>query len=249
MTATLPPALSLAGQHVVLSGAAGGIGRATARAAAALGARLSLVDLAAPEEIADELRRAGAEADAHGLDVSDRAAVDALAAALGPVDGLIAGAAICPFGDWQEDPDWDATFRRVLDVNLLGPLNMARAWLEPMAARGGGRMVMVGSIGGRNGGTSPIVQPHYIASKGGLHAFTMWLAQRAGPRGVLVNAVAPGPVETAMSGTTPYDTSVFPLGRKATPEEIAWPIVFLLTPAAGYFSGQVMDVNGGLFVH
>jgi len=247
--ASLPEALSLAGRTVVLSGAAGGIGAATARAAAALGARLALLDTAPLDGLAAELRASGADVATYAVDVADRPAVEACARTVGPVDGLVAAAGICPFGDWQEADGWEDEFHRVVDVNLLGPINLARAWLKPMAAQGHGRMVLVGSIGGRMGGTSPIVQPHYIAAKGGLHAFTMWLAQRAARSGVLVNAVAPGPVATAMTDTTPYDTAGFPLGRRARPEEIAWPIVFLLTPAAGYFSGCVLDVNGGLFVH
>ena len=98
------------------------------------------------------------------------------------------------------------------------------------------------------GGTSPIVQPHYIASKGGVHAFVWWLAQRAAPRGVLVNGIAPGPIETVMTSTTDYPKENYPLGRIGTPEEIAWPAAFLCSPAASYFSGSILDVNGGLFV-
>jgi 3-oxoacyl-[acyl-carrier protein] reductase len=133
-----------------------------------------------------------------------------------------------------------------MDVNVLGTLNLARAWLPKMAARGGGRMVLVGSIAGRSGGTSPIVQPHYVASKGGIHAVTRWLARRAAPDGVIVNAVAPGPVETAMTTGVPYSRDAYPLGRIGRPEEIAWPIAFLCSAAASYTVGAVLDVNGGL---
>ena len=135
-----------------------------------------------------------------------------------------------------------------MDVNVLGSLHLAREMIPRMAKRGGGRIVLIGSIGGRMGGTSPIVQPHYIASKGGVHAITWWLAKRAAPQGVLVNAVAPGPIETAMTATTPYPKDQYPLGRIGKPEEIAWPVAFLCSPAASYLSGSIVDVNGGLFV-
>jgi 3-oxoacyl-[acyl-carrier protein] reductase len=234
---------SLEGRTVLIAGAAGGIGAATAQACASLGARLLLVDVKPMAALAAEL-----EAEAAEIDITRRAEVDALAERFPAVDAVVAAAGICPFDDWVEAADWDAIFHRVMDVNVLGPLNLARAWLPRMAARGDGRIVLVGSIGGRNGGTSPIVQPHYIASKGGVHALVWWLARRAAPQGVLVNGIAPGPVATAMTATTPYDREAFPLRRLAEPEEIAWPTAFLCSAAASYISGTVLDVNGGLYV-
>lgn len=245
---TLRNAIDLTGRRVLISGAAGGIGRATARACAALGAELLLTDIAPLDEAAAELRAEGASVAVWTADVAVRAEVEAMAEACGPVDAVVAGAGICPFNDWIDDPDWDAVFHKVMDVNVLGPLNLARAFISRMAARGGGHIVFIGSIGGRMGGTSPIVQPSYIASKGGVHALVWWLAQRAAPQGVLVNGVAPGPVATAMTATTPYPKEKYPLGRIGRPEEIAWPVAFLCSPAASYFSGAILDVNGGLFV-
>ena len=117
-----------------------------------------------------------------------------------------------------------------------------------MRAQGGGRIVLVGSVSGRNGGVSPIVQPSYVASKGGVHALVRWLAQRAAPKGVLVNGVAPGPVASEMTATTPYGLDHWPLKRLGRPEEIGWPIAFLCSPAASYFSGSILDPNGGHWV-
>ncbi|MDP6705349.1 MAG: SDR family NAD(P)-dependent oxidoreductase [Alphaproteobacteria bacterium] len=236
----------MAGQRVLISGAAGGIGIATARALASLGAALVLTDVVEMDGLVAELAAEGAEAEAYPADVTDRADVARLAEAVGEIDALAALAGICPNDDWIEDADWDAVFHQVMDVNVLGSLNLARAWLPRMAARGGGRMVLVGSIAGRSGGTSPIVQPHYVASKGGIHAVTHWLARRAAPDGVIVNAVAPGPVETAMTAGVPYSRDAYLLGRIGRPEEIAWPIAFLCSPAASYTVGAVLDVNGGL---
>ncbi|MDE0942403.1 MAG: SDR family oxidoreductase [Alphaproteobacteria bacterium] len=253
----LKNAIDLTGRRILLTGAAGGIGAATARACATLGAeKLILVDAAAAkdslDELCAELRAEGSESidvSAHICDVSSRQENADLIAGVGDIDAAVACAGICPLEeDWLDDPDWDDVFHRVMDVNLLGPIHLARELIPRMAARGGGQIVMIGSIGGRMGGTSPIVQPHYIASKGGVHALIWWLAQRAAPQGVLVNGIAPGPIATAMTATTPYSKERYPLGRLGEPEEIAWPAAFLCSPAASYFSGSILDVNGGLFV-
>ncbi|MDP6346712.1 MAG: SDR family oxidoreductase [Alphaproteobacteria bacterium] len=246
----LKNAIDLSGRRILLTGAAGGIGAAIARACVALGARdLVLADNGPMDDLCDELAADGATVARHRCDVSQRRDNAELAAAAGDIDAAVACAGICPLEeDWADDPDWDQVFHRVMDVNVLGPLHLAREMIPRMADRGGGQIVLIGSIGGRMGGTSPIVQPHYIASKGGVHAVIWWLAQRAAPRGVLVNGVAPGPVATAMTATTDYPKDRYPLGRIGRPEEIAWPVAFLCSPAASYFSGSILDVNGGLFV-
>ena len=243
-------AIDLSGRRILLTGAAGGIGAATARACAALGVgELVLADVGPMDDIVAELRAQNIAASAHQCDLSLRKDNAELIAAAGPLDAAVACAGICPLEeDWLDDPDWDDVFHRVMDVNLLGPIHLCRELLPAMAARGGGQIVLIGSIGGRMGGTSPIVQPHYIASKGGVHALIWWLAQRAAPQGVLVNGIAPGPIATAMTATTDYPKEKYPLGRIGEPEEIAWPAAFLCSPAASYFSGAILDVNGGLFV-
>ncbi|MBT6428905.1 MAG: SDR family oxidoreductase, partial [Rhodospirillaceae bacterium] len=229
---------------------AGGIGAATARACAALGVKeLILADNGPLEKIGDELRSLDVAVMTHRCDLSQRKDNAELIAMAGDLDAAVACAGICPLEeDWLDDPDWDDVFHRVMDVNLLGPIHLCRELLPRMARRGGGQIVLIGSIGGRMGGTSPIVQPHYIASKGGVHALIWWLAQRAAPQGVLVNGIAPGPIATAMTSTTNYPKDRYPLGRIGEPEEIAWPAAFLCSPAASYFSGSILDVNGGLFV-
>ena len=102
-------------------------------------------------------------------------------------------------------------------------------------------------MAGETGGTSPTTPPDYVASKGAVHALVKGLSRNAVGRGVPVNAMAPGPVETAMTrGFNPGPT--LPMGRIGRPEELAWPIAFLCTPAASYLSGAILDVNGGAFV-
>ena len=239
-------AFDLRGQRILITGAAGGIGDATARVCAALGAALLLVDQRPTERLTQQLREAGGDAEAFRCDVTSRAEVEALAASTGPVDALVLAAGICPWDDWQ-DPGWDERFEQVLSVNLHGPIHFARACLPAMTARGRGRMVLVGSVAGRMGGL--VASAHYVASKGGLHALVKWLARRGAPHGVLVNAIAPGAIETAMTRGQPIDPAHIPLGRKGEAAEVAWPIAFLCSPASSYITGTVLDVNGGLYMN
>lgn len=246
----LKNAIDLSGRQILLTGAAGGIGAATARACAVLGAKkLILADNSPMDDLRDELIEQGTDVIIHMCDVSQRVDNAKLVAASGDVDAAVACAGICPLEeDWTASLEWDEVFHKVMDVNILGPINLVRELMPKMAARGGGQIVIIGSMAGRMGGLSPINQPHYVASKGGVHALIWWLAQRAAPQGVLVNGIAPGPIATAMTSTTPYEKERYPLGRIGEPEEIGWPAAFLCSPAATYFSGSILDVNGGLFV-
>ena len=226
----------LEGRQILVTGAASGIGAATARLCQDLGARCVLLD-----------RDPGpADAACQRVDVADRAAVAAAVAAAGPIDGLVTAAAICP---WDEDwlaAGWDASLDRVLDVNLKGVLHVVRAVLPGMIQRRRGRIVLVTSLAGRSGGLS--AGPHYVASKGALHAFVRWLAQQAGPHQVTANAVAPASIATPMMRGRPVELSRIPLRRMGRPEEVAGPIAFLLSDAAAYITGVVLDVNGGVWM-
>ena len=121
-----------------------------------------------------------------------------------------------------------------MDINVRVPLTRASAAIDHMADHGGGAIVLVGSVAGRTGGTSGFTPPDYAASKGAVHALVKWLSRQAIGRGVLVNGVAPGPVQTPMTTRLTVATQL-PLGRMGRPEELAWPIAFLCTPAASYF--------------
>ncbi len=236
----------LAGRTILVTGAARGIGAATASVCASLGAAVILLDLNGADVVAEQIVAEGGVAEAFDTDVSSRSEIERIAASVGRVDGLVLNAAICPFGeDWQA-PDWDESFERVMNVNVLGPIHAVRAFLPGMIERRHGHIVMVGSLAGRMGGL--IAGPHYVASKGGLHALVKWLARQAGPHGVIVNGVAPASVETPMMEGQPVEVDRIPLGRRARPEEIAWPIAFLCSPAASYICGAVLDVNGGVYM-
>jgi NAD(P)-dependent dehydrogenase (short-subunit alcohol dehydrogenase family) len=238
-------AFDLSGLRIMITGAAGGIGAATARACATLGAELVLVDRRRAEPLAEQLREGGATAAALVCDVTSRAEVERLAASTSPVDALVLAAGICPWDDWQ-DPGWDEAFEKVIAVNLHGPIHFARAFLPGMIQRRRGRMVLVGSVAGRSGAL--VASAHYVASKGGLHALVKWLAKRGTAHGVLVNGIAPGAIETEMTRDQRIDPAQLPLGRRGSADEVAWPIAFLCSPAAGYVAGTVLDVTGGLYM-
>lgn len=239
-------AFDLSGQRILITGAAGGIGATTAGVCASLGAELILVDVRPTDLLARKLQQAGVKAEAIVCDVTVRAEVEAVAASSGPVDALVLAAGICPWDDWQE-PGWDEVFDQVMAVNVHGPIHFARAYLTGMIERGCGRMVLVGSVAGRIGGL--VASAHYVAAKGGLHALVKWLAKRGAPHGVLVNGIAPGAIETEMTRSQQIDPAQIPLGRKGQAEEVAWPVAFLCSPAAGYITGTVLDVNGGLYMN
>ncbi len=228
---------SLAGRRIAITGAASGIGAATARLCARLGAGVVLLDVNDASEVA---RETGGEA--IQCDVTDRDVVRRVAADIGPVDGLVLAAGIQPYDHWGED-DWAENWDRVLRVNTFGMAAVAEAFFDAMCDTGGS-IVLLGSQSGRNGGT--FSAPHYVFSKGGVHAFCRWLARKGAGAGVTVNAVAPGPVDTPFIDGQTVDPALLPLGRLCTAEEIAGPIAFLLSPAAAYVTGTVLDVNGGM---
>ncbi len=229
---------NLESRHIAITGAGGGIGSEAARIASALGAQVSAADLSKPA--LDGMTGSGHAA--APLDVSDQTAVEAWIDGLGDFDGLIDCAAICPFTDW-DNQGWNQEAEKVFQVNMLGPMNLVRAAMPKVKARGKGSIALVGSIAGRVGGVR--ASPHYAMSKGGVHALVHWASTRMAPS-CTINAVAPGPVDTPMTRGEAYDASAFPMRRMATAAEIAGPLVFLVSPAAAYINGAVLDINGGL---
>jgi 3-oxoacyl-[acyl-carrier protein] reductase len=234
------------GRRALVTGAASGIGRATALALAQLGADLLLTDRAPVAATRAEVEATGATCTAAEGDLT----TDSFIAELldgARIHAMAHCAAILEGRPWREDRNWHDRFHRVMDINVRVPLTLAAAAIDHMADHGGGSIVLVGSVAGRTGGTSVNTPPDYSASKGAVHALVKWLSRQAIGRGVLVNGVAPGPVQTPM--TTGFTAGAqLPLGRLGRPEELAWPIAFLCTPAASYFSGAILDVNGGAFV-
>lgn len=242
----IPAAISMAAKRVLVTGAASGIGNATALVLAQLGADLVLADRAPLESVKEEVEALGATCATTQGDLTD----DAFLASLFSGERLHAlahCAGILERTPWNEDPDFNTRFHRMMDVNVRVPLQIASAAIEHMAAFGGGHIVLVGSVAGKTGGTSLSTPPDYAASKGAVHAIVKWMSRSAVGRGVMVNAVAPGPVQTPMTRGNNNGPNL-PLRRMGQPEELAWPIAFLCSSAASYMSGAILDVNGGAFV-
>ena len=257
--------MRFAGRIAVVTGAASGIGKATALRLAAEGAAVAAVDrhLAGAEETAAAIRARDGRARAYACDVADSAqvaaAAQAIVADLGPVDVLanVAGIGDAVGSDITELDD--ARWNQVLAVNLSGAFFWCRALLPGMAARGRGAVVSVSSLAGRsksaNGG------PAYTASKAGVLGLTRHLAFDYGPRGVRVNAICPGGVDTPLlrAGRTRENAEersarlaaygyFMPIKRISTPEEQAAAIAFLASDEASYINGVSLDVNGGLYM-
>jgi NAD(P)-dependent dehydrogenase (short-subunit alcohol dehydrogenase family) len=243
----------LAGQVVLITGAAGDIGRAAALAFAREGAHLALADLNLPaaQAVAEGAAALGVQSLALQADVADPVAVQALIAGvnerLGPVDVLVNNAAIFQSAPVESLPvaDWD----RVMTINLRSVLLCSQAVLPAMKACGRGRIINIASMAGQVGGIR--AGAHYAASKAGVICLTKSLARAAGPSGITVNCVNPGVIDTDMTRAWPpawredfvHQT---PLGRLGTPDEVASVIVFLASRAAGFVHGAQIDVNGGL---
>lgn len=244
LDAALATPFSLAGRRILVAGAAGGIGSAAATVCLGQGADIVLIDIVDPHAFRQRGVPATGAVPYYAVDVADRRAVAALAETVGPIWAVIDATGISPLDDWMSD-DWEESFNRVVDVNLRGPINLARAFMPGMIAAGGGRFVLTGSVSGRMGGIS--CGPHYAGTKGGVHSLTRWLAQKGIKHDVLVNAVAPGSIATPMAAGMKIDPAMYPQGRAGRPLEVGATMAFLCSPAAGFISGAVIDMNGGTY--
>lgn len=240
-----PSGVDFVGRRVLVTGAASGIGQAAAVLFGKLGAELVLTDLASLDATVELVGQAKVEC-LRG-DFTEESFVTSLLAK-GPYFGLaqIAGIFEAPktFSD-------DQAFDLVMEVNVRAPLKLARGCVSQMREQGEGRVVMVGSVAGRHGGSSlagGLEYDYYAASKAGLHTLVRRLGRQAVSDNVMVNGVAPGVVQTPLFERFGSKPTGLPLGRPATPDEVAWPIAFLCSPAASYISGVILDVNGGSFV-
>lgn len=234
-----------AGQTALVTGAASGIGAASALALAARGAYVVCADIRPATATLDKLRELGGQGSELRLDLSDRDSVAAAvtqAAHQGRIDMLVAAAGVgftAPL--LSSDEDWD----RVIQTNLSGTFATLRAAWPHLQASGRGRVVVVTSMGAYRGGLH--FGPEYNASKAGLIGLVRHFALHGGPDGIQVNAVAPGFIETPFVSGLPYDAAAIPLGRLGQPEDVAEPIAFLCSQAASYVTGTVLHVNGGVF--
>ena len=243
----LPGTLSLVGRRILVTGAASGIGRATAAVVAQLGGDLLLTDLAPLADVAADLRTGGATVTTVQADLRDPDAVGQLLEGA-DLHGGVHCAGVLPASPLHEDPAAVERCHRTMDINVRVPIDLGWALVGHLAHRGGGAVVLLGSVAGRTGGSSPRTPVDYSAGKGAVHTVVRWLARNAVGQGVRVNGIAPGPVRSPMTAASTLDPARLPLGRLGEPEEVAWVAAFLLTPAAAYVAGAVLDVNGASFV-
>ena len=242
----------LLGQIAVVTGAGRGIGRAIALKFAAEGADVVCVSRTAEnsQRVAEEIMALGRKAWAHAVDVADGAAVNAVAeailAAMGRVDILVNNAGVTRDGLLvrMSEADWDT----VLDTNLKGAFLFTKALTRAFMKQRSGRIINIASIVGLIGNAG---QCNYASSKAALIGFTKSAARELASRGVLVNAVAPGFVDTDMTSGLKDELKTemlksIPLGTFGQPEDIAQAALFLASPASRYITGQVLTVDGGM---
>ncbi len=244
----------LENEVALVTGASRGIGRAIAEALGTEGA--TVIGTATTEAGADAIQERLAEAGISGygmvLDVADPASIDAVMGAIGEKYGaptiLVNNAGITRDNLLMrmKDDEWES----ILETNLTSVFRLSKACLRNMMKARKGRIINIGSVVGTTGNPG---QANYAAAKAGMLGFTKSLAREVGSRGITVNTVAPGFIDTDMTRELPEEQrkallNTIPLGRLGQAEEIAQAVVFLASDAAAYITGETLHVNGGMFM-
>jgi len=246
--------LKLTGKVALVTGAAQGIGRAIALLLARNGADIvvSDINLEKAEETAKEIRAIGPKATAVKVDVSNLSdverMVEALIEKLAKIDILVNNAGITrdKLILRMTEEDWDA----VLGVNLKGTFNCTKTVIRHMAKQRSGKIVNIASVVGEMGNAG---QANYSASKAGVIGLTKTIAREYAQRGINVNAIAPGYIETPMTDALPEKSKeelkkLIPMERLGKPEDVAEAVFFLVCEESSYITGQVLNVNGGIYM-
>ena len=249
------------GKTVIVTGGGGGIGGATCRRFAREGAKVAIFDmnLEAAERVAADIRASGGQAAAFACNITDRAQVDAAVAAaqtqLGPIAVLVNNAGWDVFKRFLKTVP--AEWEKLIAINLTGALHMLHAVLPGMVERKYGRIVNVASDAARGGSSGEAV---YSACKGGLVALSKTLAREHARQSITINVVCPGPTDTALLAGVAEGArdpaklieafrSAIPLGRLGQGDDLASAIAFFGSDDAGFVTGQVLSVSGGLTMH
>lgn len=244
-----------------MTGASRGIGASCAYALARRGANVAIVDLLPADDIRQKIEADFPESKTLGFEIDIRnksqvvQTVQATAEQWGHIDILVNNAGTCSRLSLEAmtEEDWD----RDMDTNLKGSFFFTQAVVFPyMKEQGYGKIINISSISGMIGGVVSSVQggdsgrsgPAYAASKGGMIAFTKWVAKEVGKYGIYCNSVAPGSVVTELTRNMNYPVDNQPIQRMGEPEDIAEAVVYLASPASNYVSGQVLKVCGGLAI-
>lgn len=257
MTITDLPAngsFSFEGRTALVTGAARGVGEAVAREIHAGGGKVAVsdVDLAAAQVVADSLDPSGASAIAIALDVRSKddflSARDRIASAWGRIDIVVNNAGLARRTPTQDiSPD---EFDEIVAINMRSVFLSCQIFSEHMKSNGYGRIVNVTSLAGQNGGT--VASPHYAASKAGAIMLSKYFARYLAGTGVTVNAIAPGPIDTAKARLSPEQIErvegEVPVGRFMEVGEIAAAVALLASDRGGFFVGATLDMNGGLYL-
>ncbi len=241
------------GKVAIVTGASRGIGRAIALELGRRGAHVVAAARAAnAQAVSDAITAAGGRAETAAADMTDASSIEALVSATlerqGRIDVLVSNAGIArdQLLLRMKRSDWD----EVMMTNLTGAFTLCQAVLKPMIRQRSGRIVAISSVVGQVGNAG---QANYAASKAGLIGFCKSLAREVASRNITVNVVAPGLIETDMTQAITADaqkdwTTQIPLGRPGTPADVAAAVCFLASDEAAYITGQVLGVNGGMYM-
>jgi len=252
--------MSLAGKTALITGAAGGIGSAVAVELAKHGVNLGLADIHDLTRIKQTVTAYGARVGAYQVDLTSLPSilqwVEASEQDFGNFDILVTAAGVVGYGGAGSitEAEWD----RIININMKGAFFCCQAVFPHMKKNRSGRIINIGSVLAKNGGNPrPWIQPAeqdkassivYGMSKAGVHAMTLYLAKELASFGITVNAVAPGPVASDMTREFPESLKqLIPMQRMGTADEVATAVRFLAEDSTGFITGEILDVNGGLW--